>query len=54
MNSEKYRQIKIKGRHVVSNQITIHQLFAETGGSDFGLPKLVRNIFQMWSSVANI
>ncbi|XP_028399664.1 bone morphogenetic protein receptor type-1B-like [Dendronephthya gigantea] len=41
-NYETYRQINIKGRHIVSNQQTIHQLFEETGGSDFGLPKLIQ------------
>ena len=30
----------------MSNQQTLHQLLEETGGSDFGLPKLVRDIFQ--------
>ena len=43
-NYEKYRQIKNKGRHIVSHQPTVHQLLNESGGSDFGLPKLVRSI----------
>ncbi|CAB3996337.1 bone morphogenetic receptor type-1B [Paramuricea clavata] len=41
-NYETYRQIKIKGRHIVSHQQTVHQLFNESGGSDFGLPKLIQ------------
>ena len=43
-NCEKYKAIRLKGQHIVSNQQTISELLEETGGSDFGLPKLVRTL----------